>query len=66
MKIFFLCLKLQDSGLNVVLLFNSHFKGLHVGQFRQSPLKSAIIAHRHLCLNMFGGEGLISILKVWV
>ena len=30
------------------------------GYFLQSPLKSPIIAHRHLCLDMFEGEGLIS------
>ena len=32
----------------------------------QSPLKSPIIVHCHLCLDMFEGEGLISILKIWV
>ena len=29
----------------------------------RGPLKSPIIAHRHLCLDMFESEGLISILK---
>ena len=31
-----------------------------------SPPKSPIIAHHHLCLDMFVGKGLISILKMCV
>ena len=48
MKILFLCLKLQDSGLEILPTFSSYFQGLH------------------LCLEMLEGEGLISILKIWV
>ena len=36
------------------------------GNFCQSPLKFPLIAHRHLCLDMSEGEGLISILKIWI
>ena len=28
-----------------------------LGNVRQSPLKSPIIAHHHLCLEIFEGEG---------
>ena len=39
--------------------FNSYFLGLHVGKFLTKPLKCPIIAHCHLCLDMFEGEGLM-------
>ena len=42
------------------------FRDCMWGNIRRSPLKSPIIAHRHLCLEMFEGEYLISILEIWV
>ena len=52
MKILFLCLKVEDSGLEIVPLFNSYFYRLPVGQFLK---KSLIIAHRNLSLDMLEG-----------
>ena len=41
--------------------FSSYFEGLDVGQFLTMSSKAPIIAHYHLCLDMFEGKVLISI-----
>ena len=46
-----LCLKLFDSPIQFLT---------------QSLVKSPIVAHCHLCLQMSEGKHLISILKIWV
>ena len=61
MKILFLCLKLlvaQKLCPHSVLTFCNYIWG----NFWQSPLKCPIIAQS--CLDMFEGEGLMSILKI--
>ena len=61
MKILFLCLRLQDSGLEILPTFSCYFQGLHAGHFfLQRPRKPPIIAQCHLCLEMLQGEGLIT------
>ena len=62
MKMLFLCQKLCNSGLEIVPQFNSYFLLLDVGEFLT---KSSQILY-YCSPPMFEGEGLISILKIWV
>ena len=63
MKILFLCLNLQDSGLKMVPPLQFLLLRIACGAFFDKAPK---IAHHHLCLNIFKGKSLISILKIWV
>ena len=48
----------------VVIFVTQSFKMF--GSCLQSSLKSPVIAHRHLGLEMFEGKRLKSIVKIWV